>query len=90
MTKSTEDKVRDCLYRQLGSEDRDRDDNHNIFNDLGADDLDEIEITMALEDQFEVEIPDNNYRTVKDFIDAVNSALELLKQQTKENNNGNG
>ena len=43
----------------------------NLFDDFGADDLDEIEILMELEEKAEIVIPDRDYVTVQDFIDAI-------------------
>ncbi|MGZ4812121.1 MAG: acyl carrier protein [Terriglobales bacterium] len=50
------------------------------LDDLGADSLDKIEITMALEEGFEIEIADSdveNIRTVQDVVDAVSSHVKV-------------
>lgn len=50
----------------------------SFSDDLGADSLDIVEIIMALEEQFEIEITDeeaNNLITIKDTVDFVNNKL---------------
>jgi acyl carrier protein len=50
----------------------------SFSDDLGADSLDIVEIIMALEEQFEIEITDeeaNNLITIKDAVDFVNNKL---------------
>lgn len=50
----------------------------SFSNDLAADSLDLVEIIMALEEQFEIEITDdeaNNLITIKDTVDFVNNKL---------------
>ena len=50
----------------------------NFSEDLGADSLANIEIIMALEKKFDVEIPDEDART----INCINAALEFIKKRT--------
>lgn len=50
----------------------------SLSDDLGADSLDLVEIIMALEEQFEIEITDeeaNNLTTIKEVVDFVNNKL---------------
>lgn len=50
----------------------------NIVNDLGADSLDEVELLMAFEDEFDIEIPDEdatNLKTVKDVMTYIDSKV---------------
>lgn len=47
----------------------------NIFDDLGADNLDEIEIVMTIEEEFEVDIPDQEFETIGDYEKALTEAL---------------
>lgn len=49
----------------------------NIFDDYGADDLDEIEIIMSIEEDFGVELPDLDYKTANDFIRETKKALGM-------------
>lgn len=49
-----------------------------LVDDLGADSLDQVELIMAFEDEFNIEIPDEDaekIRTVKDAIDYINSKI---------------
>lgn len=52
------DKIRDIIAEQLGAEKEDITMSTNLMKDLEADSLDAVEIIMAIEDEFELEIPD--------------------------------
>ena len=65
-------RVKKIVIDHLGVEDAKVTDEANFINDLGADSLDTVELVMAFEEEFGVEIPDDaaeNIRTVKDAID---------------------
>lgn len=68
---TTFDKVKEIIVKQLGVEPADVSMDANIFNDLGADYLDGIEILMTLEEEFDIEIPDAEYEKMKTVKDAV-------------------
>lgn len=51
----------------------------NFANDLGADSLDTIELAMALEDEFRIELPDEELEQVKTVQDAVNLVDKHVK-----------
>lgn len=73
---SIEEKVKDCIVSQLGVNEDEVTPEASFIDDLGADSLDIVELVMALEDRFGIEIPDEDVekmRTVKDAIDYVNS-----------------
>lgn len=73
---SIEDKVKECIVSQLGVNEDEVTPEASFIDDLGADSLDIVELVMALEDKFGIEIPDEDVekmRTVKDAIDYVNS-----------------
>lgn len=73
---TVEDKVKECIVSQLGVNDDEVTPEASFVDDLGADSLDIVELVMALEDRFGIEIPDEDVekmRTVKDAIDYVNS-----------------
>jgi len=68
---AVESKVRSIIAEQLGiSEDTVKTDSAFI-EDLGADSLDIVELVMAMEDEFEVEIPDEEAENIKTVADAV-------------------
>ena len=54
------EKVRNILAEQLGTDAEDITLDTNIMKDLEADSLDVVEIIMAIEDEFEIEIPDED------------------------------
>lgn len=65
------DKVKDLVVEQLDADADKVTLDANIQDDLGADSLDVVDLVMALEDEFEVEIPDEaveNIKTVGDIV----------------------
>lgn len=63
-------KVADIIANQLGVEKEIITPEANVVDDLGADSLDVVELVMALEEAFDLEIPDDDaekIRTVKDI-----------------------
>jgi len=66
------EKVKDLIADQLDVADRDSiTEGSSITDDLGADSLDVVDLVMALEDEFNVEIPEDeveNIKTVGDII----------------------
>ena len=74
---SVEDQVRSIIAEQLGIKSDEIKDDASFVNDLGADSLDTVELVMALEEEFETEIPDEDAEkitTVQNAIDYVNSS----------------
>lgn len=70
-------KVVDIIANQLGVEKDIITAEANVVDDLGADSLDVVELVMALEEAFDLEIPDEdaeNIRTVKDIFDYLEKA----------------
>ena len=68
------DKVKGIVVEQLGVEDEDVKPESSFTNDLGADSLDTVELVMALEEEFDIEIPDDaaeGIATVKAAIDYI-------------------
>ena len=73
-----EDRVKKIIVEQLGVSADDVTEGASFVDDLGADSLDTVELVMALEEEFECEIPDEeaeNITTVKQAIDYVNNHL---------------
>ncbi|UTC29709.1 acyl carrier protein [Bajunvirus bajun] len=71
------DRVRTITVDQLDC-DPDRVSPEATFDDLGADSLDQVELVMAFEEEFDVEISDDeaeNARTVQDVVNLVTKAL---------------
>ena len=68
------EKIRDLLAEQLDADAESITLDTNIADDLGADSLDVVELLMAIEDEFEVEIPDEeieNLKTVGAVVDYI-------------------
>lgn len=74
--KSIEDRIKQILSEHLGVKEGFIQPHHNIKDDLGADSLDYVEIVMYLEDEFDMEIPDEEaekFDTVQSVIDYVHT-----------------
>ncbi|MBT5876094.1 MAG: acyl carrier protein [Candidatus Latescibacteria bacterium] len=66
-----EDRVREIIVEQLGVDADQVTRDASFVDDLGADSLDTVELVMALEEEFDIEIPDEDAEkigTVKDAI----------------------
>jgi acyl carrier protein len=73
-------KVMDIIANQLGVEKEIVTLEANVVDDLGADSLDVVELVMALEEAFDLEIPDDEaekIRTVKDIVEYLAKSLSL-------------
>jgi len=75
---SIEERVKKIVAEQLGVKEEDIQNSASFVEDLGADSLDTVELVMALEEEFETEIPDEdaeNITTVQHAIDYVESHI---------------
>ena len=71
-----EERVKSIIAEQLGVKEEEVTNSASFTDDLGADSLDTVELVMALEEEFETEIPDEEAEkiaTVQDAIDYVNA-----------------
>ena len=71
-----EDRVKKIVCEQLGAKEEDVTAKASFVDDLGADSLDTVNLVMALEEEFETEIPDEESEklgTVQDTIDYINA-----------------
>jgi len=71
---SIEERVRKIVCEQLGVTDEEVKTEASFVEDLGADSLDTVELVMAFEEEFEIEIPDEeaeNIATVKNAVDYI-------------------
>ena len=74
MSSSVEERVKKLICQQLGVKEDEVNDDASFVEDLGADSLDTVELVMALEEEFETEIPDEEAEkitTVREAIDYV-------------------
>lgn len=66
------EKIRAILCDQLDLEEDKVTMNSNIAEDLGADSLDVVDLIMTIEDEFDVEVPDESIENIKTVGDIVN------------------
>ena len=74
MASSVEARVREIICEHLGVSDGDVTPKAKFIDDLGADSLDIVELVMALEEEYELEISDEeaeNIRTVQDVVEYI-------------------
>jgi acyl carrier protein len=75
--KSNLERITDIITDQLGLDPSDVTPEAKIIEDLGADSLDAVELVMAVEEEFDIEISDEeakDLKTVKDILDHVKKA----------------
>ena len=72
-----EDKVKDIIVEQLGVNAEQVTREASFIEDLGADSLDTVELVMALEEEFETEIPDED----AEKLNTVGSVIDYLKEK---------
>ena len=65
------DKIKELIVDQLGIDDAEITMNTNLMKDLEADSLDAVEIIMAIEDEFDIEIPDEEAEKMQVVSDLV-------------------
>ena len=72
------DKVKGIIVDQLGVDEDEVKPNAAFVDDLGADSLDVVELVMALEEEFNLEIPDEDAERISTVSEAVNYIEEKL------------
>ena len=75
---SVEEKVKEIIVDQLGVDEKQLNPEASFIDDLGADSLDTVELVMALEEEFDVEIPDEDAEKIA----SVQNAVDYIKGQT--------
>lgn len=73
---SVEQRVKEIIVEQLGVEESQVNPAAKFVDDLGADSLDTVELVMALEEEFSLEIPDEDAEKITSVGDAVNYIQE--------------
>ena len=68
----TEEQVRQIVVDHLGIDESKVNGNSKFIDDLGADSLDTVELVMAFEEKFDIEIPDDAAETILTVQDAIN------------------
>ncbi|KAA3632590.1 MAG: acyl carrier protein [Calditrichaeota bacterium] len=69
---SVEERVKNIIVEQLGVEAAQVTEGAKFVEDLGADSLDTVELVMALEEEFSIEIPDEDAEKIGSVGDAIN------------------
>ncbi len=75
---TVEERVKKIVVEQLGVKEEEVQTSSSFVDDLGADSLDTVELVMALEEEFETEIPDEDAEkitTVQQAIDYINAHM---------------
>jgi acyl carrier protein len=67
-----EQRVKDIIVEQLGVKKEQVTEGASFINDLGADSLDTVELVMALEEEFNIEIPDEEAEKIQTVGEAIN------------------
>lgn len=75
---SVEDKIRSIISEQLGVKHDEVTPQASFIDDLGADSLDTVELIMALEEEFSVEIPDEDAEKMV----TVGDAIKYIEEKT--------
>jgi acyl carrier protein len=65
------DRIKKIIVDQLGVDESKITENSSFVDDLGADSLDIVELIMAFEEEFDIEIPDEDAEKMKTIGDAV-------------------
>ncbi|MBI2336918.1 MAG: acyl carrier protein [Deltaproteobacteria bacterium] len=76
---STEKKIIQIVAEQLGLSEDEVQKDAALIDDLGADSLDVVELVMALEEEFEMEIPDEDAEKIV----KVSDIIDYVKQRTQ-------
>ncbi len=74
----SQDKIRQIIADQLGVKKEEVTDNAKFVDDLGADSLDTVELVMALEEEFGIEIPDEDAEKLV----TVGDALRYIEEKS--------
>jgi acyl carrier protein len=73
---SIEKRVKEIVAEQLGVDETQVTNEASFMDDLGADSLDTVELVMALEEEFDIEISDENAEKIQTVQDAVDYLTE--------------
>jgi acyl carrier protein len=75
-----EARVKEIIVEQLGVDASEVTPQASFVNDLGADSLDTVELVMALEEEFDIEIPDEEAEKIQ----SVSQAVDYIKAHMKK------
>lgn len=80
MSSSIEERVKKIVAEQLGVKEEEITHEASFVDDLGADSLDTVELAMALEEEFETEIPDEDAEKIV----TIQNAIDYIKTHKEE------
>jgi acyl carrier protein len=78
---AVDDKVKQIVSEQLGVDEGEVTPSASFVDDLGADSLDVVELVMAFEEAFDIEIPDEDAEKIK----TVQDAIDYIEKKAKVN-----
>ncbi len=78
-TKEVDSRVKEIIVEQLGVKEAEVTGESNFAEDLGADSLDVVELVMKFEEDFDIEIPDEDAEKIQ----TVQDAIEYIKSHQK-------
>ncbi|MDX1568487.1 MAG: acyl carrier protein [Gemmatimonadota bacterium] len=79
MADSAEDKVKEIIINELGVDPEKVTNDASFVEDLGADSLDTVELVMAFEEEFEIDIPDEDAEQMQ----TVGDAVKYMKERSE-------
>jgi acyl carrier protein len=79
--KPVDERVKAIIVEQLGVEENDVAPAAKFIEDLGADSLDTVELVMAFEEEFDIEIPDEDAEKIQ----KVKDAIEYIEKNSAKN-----
>src|SRR5215470_16745873 len=79
MADSVEEKVKQIIVEELGVDEAEVTPNARFIDDLGADSLDTVELVMRFEEEFNIEVPDED----AEKITSVRDAIEYIEKHAK-------
>ena len=79
---SIDERVKQIIVEQLGVDEAEVTPNASFVDDLGADSLDTVELVMAFEEAFEIEIPDEDAEKIRTVQDAITYINQHAKAKT--------
>ena len=79
---SASDRVKEIIAEQLGVDENQITDDASFTEDLGADSLDTVELVMAFEEEFDIEIPDEE----AEKLSSVGNAITYLDEKLADKN----
>ena len=74
------DKIKSIIVEQLDADEADVTMEANIQDDLGADSLDVVDLVMSIEDNFDIEIPEEDVSNIK----TVGDIVKYIEYKTEE------